>query len=153
MGRLVESDWQTWQTEPLPLPLFAGTVLPIDIVNEGGEGPLPDDLAAAARAFLTLPPSILRTPAVLDALVRNYEEAREFFCPEPLPITTAADLWDHVMPIGVTAEWDEEGTPYLVVECNCDWEPEHGLALAFRRGRRLTRLSESDGHVTGRGEL
>jgi len=34
------------------------------------------------------------------------------------------------------------------VACECDWEPEHGLQLVFRQGRKLTRISAQDGHLT-----
>jgi hypothetical protein len=37
---------------------------------------------------------------------------------------------------------------YLVVSCGCDWEEEHGLQLVFRQGKKLTRISGHDGHIT-----
>lgn len=32
--------------------------------------------------------------------------------------------------------------------CECDWEEEHGLQLVFRQGKKLTRISDQDGHLT-----
>ena len=31
---------------------------------------------------------------------------------------------------------------------DCDWEPEHGLQLVFRKGQSLSRVSDDDGHLT-----
>ena len=32
--------------------------------------------------------------------------------------------------------------------CECEWEQEHGLQLVFRQGKKLTRVSDQDGHLT-----
>lgn len=42
---------------------------------------------------------------------------------------------------------------HVVLGCECAWEPEHGLQLVFRDGRRLTRISQFDGDLTGDGEV
>lgn len=36
----------------------------------------------------------------------------------------------------------------LSIECECAWEPEHGLQLVFASGERLSRVSPYDGHLT-----
>jgi hypothetical protein len=37
---------------------------------------------------------------------------------------------------------------YVQIACQCDWEQEHELQLVFRQGRKLTRISYFDGHLT-----
>lgn len=37
-------------------------------------------------------------------------------------------------------------TLYVQVACACEWE--HGLQLAFRQGKKLTIISDQDGHLT-----
>lgn len=37
---------------------------------------------------------------------------------------------------------------YIQVSCSCDWEQEHGLQLVFRQGKKITRISDEDGHLT-----
>lgn len=32
--------------------------------------------------------------------------------------------------------------------CGCEWEEEHGLQLVFKEGKKLTRISGYDGHIT-----
>lgn len=33
-------------------------------------------------------------------------------------------------------------------ECECSWEPEHGLQLVFRGGRTISKVGPFDGHLT-----
>jgi len=34
---------------------------------------------------------------------------------------------------------------YVSLECDCDWEPEHGLQLVFRNGTAITKVGPFDG--------
>ena len=35
-----------------------------------------------------------------------------------------------------------------LIECGCDWEPEHGLELVLEDGARVTKVGPYDGHLT-----
>ena len=37
---------------------------------------------------------------------------------------------------------------YVSLECECDWEPEHGLQIVFRDGRVVTKVGPYNGHLT-----
>lgn len=37
---------------------------------------------------------------------------------------------------------------YVSLECSCDWEPEHGLQIVFKDGKRVNKISSYDGHLT-----
>ena len=37
---------------------------------------------------------------------------------------------------------------YVSIECECAWEPEHGLQLVLQEGRRVTKIGPYDGHLT-----
>ncbi len=37
---------------------------------------------------------------------------------------------------------------YVQITADCDWEPEHGLQIVYRRGSELSRVSDLDGHLT-----
>ncbi|MGW1529765.1 DUF6985 domain-containing protein [Streptomyces sp. NPDC002159] len=37
---------------------------------------------------------------------------------------------------------------YVSVECECAWEPEHGLQIVFRRGCSVTKVGPFDSHLT-----
>ena len=64
------------------------------------------------------------------------------------------DIWNFVQPSTLSAErsWDLHSRdvlrPYVIVECNCDWEAEHGLLLSWRDGTELVKVSGYDGHAT-----
>jgi hypothetical protein len=64
-----------------------------------------------------------------------------------------SDLWHYVDPRHLHLMDGGEGTQrdlYVMVEGECEWEPEHGLQLVFRQGRMLTRASQYDGYLTQR---
>lgn len=60
------------------------------------------------------------------------------------------EIWRFVQPqvVYVKRNRYDNRDIYISVECNCDWEREHGLQLVFRRGETLTRVSQVDGHLT-----
>jgi hypothetical protein len=37
---------------------------------------------------------------------------------------------------------------YVSIECNCDWEPEHGLQIVLKNGSEVTKVGPYDGHLT-----
>lgn len=60
------------------------------------------------------------------------------------------EIWKFIYPseIYVTRRPYNEQDMYVQVACECDWEQEHGLQLVFRQGKKLTRISGQDGHLT-----
>ena len=151
-GLLTPTDWDVWQSEPLTTLLFPSPLrIFFPIESDDQDAPSPDLMAAAER-FVRLPPAVLSARPVLDALREHYEEGRSFFAPDSEVVTDTTKLWHHVVP-AVASLRRETGTAYVIVECNCFWELEHGLQLVFKEGHDLTRLSEYDDHVTGRGEV
>jgi hypothetical protein len=75
-----------------------------------------------------------------------YLEILKYGYTKPLKIDTAQDIWNFVSPIEIIIHWDESVDYYLCVDCNCEWEQEHGLQLVFKNGITLTRASGNDGH-------
>ncbi|MEC5158057.1 hypothetical protein RCH13_001974 [Chryseobacterium sp. MP_3.2] len=60
------------------------------------------------------------------------------------------EIWNFIHPteIHVTSRPYKEQDIYVMLACECDWEEEHGLQFVFRQGRKLTRISDQDGHLT-----
>ena len=60
------------------------------------------------------------------------------------------EIWKFIHPseIYVIRRLYKEHDMYVQVACECDWEQEHGLQLVFRQGKKLTRISDQDGHLT-----
>ncbi|KUG07765.1 DUF6985 domain-containing protein [Solirubrum puertoriconensis] len=139
-------DW--WHSPPVAIPFFDGLLLPVIIT----------DISAADTEFIDQADACLRefwTKHTSDRLAASelvFHNAHEF-CEavgEPLGIDDPTDIWQQVHPTRVVISWRPYGDKdvYLTVECECDWEVEHGLQLVFRRGRMLTRVSQYDGHLT-----
>ena len=61
------------------------------------------------------------------------------------------ELWRHVeigdQPVVARRAHGDKGV-YISLECNCDWEPEHGLQLVFKDGRAVCKVGPFDGHLT-----
>jgi hypothetical protein len=60
------------------------------------------------------------------------------------------DIWNFISPeeIYVTRRPYKEQDIYIQIACECAWEQEHGLQFVFRQGKKLTRVSNQDGHLT-----
>jgi len=70
---------------------------------------------------------------------------------EPLrQIKNKKEIWNFIRPteIYVKRRPYNDRDIYLMLSCECDWEQEHGLQLVFRQGKKLTRISSQDGHLT-----
>ncbi len=60
------------------------------------------------------------------------------------------EVWEYVHPseIFVRRRSRREKGVYVQITAECDWEPEHGLQIIYRRGKELSRVSDQDGHLT-----
>ena len=67
-----------------------------------------------------------------------------------LKLQNINDVWEFIHPteIYVARRPYKDQDMYIQVACECDWEEEHGLQLVFRQGKKLTRISDQDGHLT-----
>ena len=72
----------------------------------------------------------------LDRLLRQLEDEN--------------DIWKFIYPteIYISRRLYNDKDIYIQIACECEWEQEHGLQLVFRQGKKLTRISDQDGHLT-----
>lgn len=112
-----------------------------------------DRATAAMSAFLALTPAdrLADSPHVW-AYYRDYYEmvgGQDWLDAEMGVPAGPEGIWVHVHPQQLYLSM-RDGDPacYVVVDCNCDWEQEHGLMLVWRDGKRLTKVGGFDGHVT-----
>lgn len=56
-------------------------------------------------------------------------------------------MWQHVRPPDHVTVSVDGGVAYADLECECDWEIEHGLNLVFRDGDRISKVGQYDGHL------
>ncbi|MET4073148.1 hypothetical protein [Hymenobacter sp. UYCo722] len=140
-----------WVTrEPVAVPYFDNAL--VTVTFDGVAEELPDCLReadAALRNFLQLSPA--DRLAATAVVLANYQEMLDAADIEPLDLPEPSAIWQHVQPRNLVVTEETEGAErdfYIQIEGECDWEEEHGIALVFRQGRMLTRLSQYDGHLT-----
>jgi hypothetical protein len=86
------------------------------------------------------------------------EDMLAFFAEQEIEVDVAAlpepdAIWSQVQ-LGKTclvsrrAKGDDDDGIYMSFECECDWEPEHGLQVVIRDGTSISKVSAYDGHVT-----
>jgi hypothetical protein len=141
---------ETLISQPVALPVLFGARLPIEIEGYDRD-PAPDDLAAAAAAFVAADESALQ--AVTDDLYAYRRDCAAIWADDPgVPkVERREDAWHGVRFTGhPTVKRNSAGDRgvYVLVPAACDWAPRQGLQLVFKDGRRITRLGPYDGHLS-----
>lgn len=146
-------DW--WQKPDVPIPFFDGQLLPItfmDFTPEADPGFI-NEADLALQAFLSKGPA--DRMEISEHVFQNlelilHEVDYPYWSSELRNLNEPAQVWHFVQPIGISLARRPYGEKdmYLDISCECDWEEEHGLQLVFRQGRKLTRVSQIDGHLT-----
>lgn len=157
IGRLKQEesfpDW--WKSEEISIPFFDNDKLTITFMDFEPENDKTfiDEADQSLRNFLKLNSddrnliSELAYKNCMDFLDDvDYDEVDE-----PLrQINNKNEIWKFIQPteIYISRRHKRDNDIYLQVVCECDWEQEHGLKLVFRQGKKLTRISGDDGHLT-----
>jgi hypothetical protein len=146
-------DGQVWAA-PLPVALLGGRPLSFEIWGYA-EDDAKEDFHAALAALLRAPAELLDEAR---PFVYRYYEDTKTLCPVDVSIPNVAradDIWGHVRFGSCLQVGRCDGYPrdvYLSLECECDWEPEHGLQLVFRwrtnSGLQVCKVGPYDGHST-----
>lgn len=149
LGRLtLDAELGWWQSQPIALALFDGASahIVLDAEGEDEHAPFAADVLAAANAFLALQSS--HRDEIEPHVWQEYIDIRDVVG-EDCPEITRADIWKNVELNGVHIERRiEDDLVYVSIECNCEWEPEHGMQLVLQHGSRWVRVSDYSGHLT-----
>jgi hypothetical protein len=133
---------------PAAVSFFGRKPLRFILTVEDADGDYPNDVNDAIGAFLRLGERDRFTASQhVNESYRAFLGATDI---EPLDVTNADDIWRFVRATEalVCRRHRRDKDVYVQVLCECEWEPEHGLQLVFRRGAILVRVSEQDGHLT-----
>ncbi|WP_327151564.1 DUF6985 domain-containing protein [Nocardia sp. NBC_01329] len=146
-----ELGW--YKSEPIPVAVLDGAWCRL-ILDGYDDDPAPEDFHAAIRAFLGLDPSALRAAAtsifayyrdIMDDIVASGDD--DWY----VGIESPHDVFNHVR-LGdeprIVRDAYRDRHVYVELECECDWEPEHGLQIVFRDGRAVSKVGPYDGHLT-----
>jgi len=135
-------------SEPLEIRFFGD--LKLRIVLDSLEDADENEVENAVSSFLKLGPA--DRLAISTYVFANYRRMAEQVSEEDLAcqIASEEEVWQHVHPseVYVSRRSRRDGAIYISIAAECDWEPEHGLQIVYRRGSELARVSDQDGHLT-----
>lgn len=151
LGRLTwDARLSWWNSDPIPVPLLGGATTSISLSGQEQDpaAPIDADVLQAVSAFLALSKSSL--DEIEPHVWQEYVDIREEFADEEgFPKFDRADLWRQVQLNGISVDKrHKDDLVYVNIECNCDWELEHGLQLVLQSGVRWVRVSDYSGHLT-----
>lgn len=152
LGTVAKDERFDWlYSAPVPLAVFGNKEVCI-VLDGYEEDENKQDFHAAIGSFLSIEADVLKVaePQVFS----YYGDMNCDWNPsdaEYVRINTPGEVWNHVQ-FGKEAfigrrPFGDQGI-YVSVECECDWEPEHGLQLVFRNGESICKVGPCDGHVT-----
>jgi hypothetical protein len=147
-----DEEMDEYVSTPISVGVLGGKVC--RIMLEGyGDDESQEDFHAAVGNFLAA--SHMALHAAEDHVYRYYLDIKrcmEGELDEDFPdIASAAEVWRHVHfgaePV-VSRRYGGDQSVYVSIECNCDWEVEHGLQIVFKQGREVCKVGPFDGHLT-----
>ena len=144
-----DAQFGWYYSKPIPIPMLGGKQCRIVLVGYDKDE-RKEDFHVAIANLLSGSPAVLREAD--EPLFRYYSDFEEWWLEDhKQPIKSANELWQHVRLGGELMvsrrPYGEKGI-YVVVECGCDWEQEHGLQLVLKNGLKVNKLGGYDGHLT-----
>lgn len=149
LGELVERDGMLL-SEPVHVDAL-GKAVRIEVDAE--ESDVSDALVACVGSFLGLAPDVLDEAS--EAVFAYYEDTvAAGGAGDAVPeVAGAHEVWEHVTWPDEVFVQESDGSWWVSAECECTWEPEHGLLVVLRDGSRITRVGPYDGHLTNSSAL
>ena len=140
-----------YSSVPLSLPVLDGAKCRI-LLESYEEDPVREEFQEAINNFLVAPNSVLSNAA--PHIFKYYQEIKSYCEPsdKEFPVIGSPhEVWRHIQ-FGAQAivsrrPYGDRGI-YVSLECNCSWEPEHGLQIIFKNGAAVNKVGPYDGHLT-----
>ena len=145
-----DEQYECYRSEPISLPVLNGAKC--SILLEGYEGdPIVEEFHEAITNFLTAGREVLT--ASEPHIFKYYLDIKENIeLEDDFPsISQPSEIWNFIhlgkeAIVGRRPYGDK--SIYISFECNCDWEPEHGLQIVFKNGAFVNKVGPYDGHLT-----
>ncbi|ANI90427.1 hypothetical protein A9P82_14710 [Arachidicoccus ginsenosidimutans] len=133
---------ECWNSELIDIPYFQNKQLKVVFTEAENESyfKLAD---IALENFMRLSTSDRENHS--SKIVENYKQNLVFNYTPRLELKSDNEIWNFVYPTDIILAQNETGEVFVLVECGCEWEEEHGLQLVFKNGQQLTRVSYNDG--------
>lgn len=141
------SDW--WKSHVIEIPFFDNQKLPITFINFESE----QDKDFIDEADITLNNFFLLTQTdkykISDLVYKNCMEflADSGKTDEKLEhIKDKNEIWQFIYPTDIYVKRGyKDQAIYVQIACECEWDIENGLQFIYKKGNKLTRISEQDG--------
>jgi hypothetical protein len=150
LGAVIKDDEFGWYySAPVSVPVLGGR--PCRILIEGYDDDAnKDEFHRAIANFLSIPPSVL-----IDAqlhVFQYYQDCNAVCGDDECPaIESPHRVWDYVHfgneAVVLRRDSADKGI-YISLECNCDWEKEHGLQIVLKHGLAVNKVGPYDGHCS-----
>lgn len=145
------ANW--WHSKPIEIGLI-GSELPVTLMDFDPEADekFMEEADTALKNFLSL--NNTYRLQIVQPIFENFVEFLSYVgeddIPEKMKGSSPLSIWNYVYPtaVFVNRRPRRDQDIYIVLACECEWEKEHGLQLVFRQGKKLTRVSDQDGHLT-----
>lgn len=152
LGEVTKDEIFEWYySQPVIVRALGGKACRI-VVKGYDDDNAKEEYAPAIQNFLALSPEALKSAE--SHVFAYYKDCFPYWHPsdpEYVVITSPSDVWGHVQlgdePMVTRRKYGDKGI-YISLECNCDWEPEHGLQIVFKNGENVTKVGPYDGHLT-----
>jgi|SRR5215831_16041181 len=152
LGLITKDDRLDWyRSQPLPVAALGGKICQI-LLEDYDDDHAKEDIHVAIKNFLSIDQSTLQEAE--PYIFQYYLDCNSDLSPEDedyLIIDSPRDVWKHVKfgdePIVTLRVYGDRGV-YVSLECNCDWEIEHGLQIVFKNGLKVNKVGAYDGHLT-----
>ncbi len=144
VGQLTQDDHfeEWWNSDLISIPYFQNTKLKV-VFTEAEDENYFKLAEIAIMNFIQLTTSDRQNHS--SQIIENYKQNLVFDYTIKLEFKSDNEIWDFVYPSVIILAQNEIGEVFVLVECGCEWEEEHGLQLVFKNGQRLTRVSYNDG--------
>jgi hypothetical protein len=137
------SDW--WRSRPVKVDVLDGKLLPFILEDEYNHLSLLQPIESAVANFLSLDSE--HRKELTERVYKNYEEIRKIATVPALPIQEKSEIWKYVYPGDIFIQQGlDDPEIHILVTGNCEWEPEHGLQMVFRKGKEIVGVSEVTGY-------
>lgn len=134
---------------PMPIPVLGGKSCAILLAGYAWDK-RKEEFDAAVANFLSLDAAALKAAErYVFQYYKDYEDAWKSIDDEFKPVKSSGDIWKHVKLGSEPRVFrSRTGEIYISIECSCDWEPEHGMEIVFKDGRKLVKVGPVDGNPT-----
>lgn len=150
LGQLEKGDIDNWLiSQPVAVKVLGGKKYRF-ILEDYEEDEDKEEYHQAIANFLTIDDSVLKQAQ--DAIYQYYKDLEAVVDEDDIiKIDNPNDIWRHIQidctPIIMRRPYGDKAI-YISLECECDWEPEHGLQIVFKQGLSINKVGSFDGHLS-----